>query len=266
MIKLVITDMDGTFLDSKGEYNREFYQEIRDLMAQKNVAFAACTGKQCDRVEQLFGPENTEGLWILGDSAARIKRNGEFVYESLIKNKLGLEMIAKLEAFRLDYVIIACTSAGAIVKDTVPDEIFNRMKHSYSELRRVADFNEIDVDFVKISVYDEKEDSFHTRTQLANFFDKAYIVASEGAWIDISDVGVHKGTTVARLQEILGVTPAETMVFGDGLNDLELMEAGLYSFAMRNGFPETKAAANFIARSNDEDAVLHTIKMMLALQ
>lgn len=54
MIKLVITDMDGTFLDSKGEYNREFYQEIKDLMIQKNVAFAACTGKQCDRVEQLF--------------------------------------------------------------------------------------------------------------------------------------------------------------------------------------------------------------------
>ncbi|KMT62844.1 HAD family hydrolase [Paenilisteria newyorkensis] len=266
MIKLVITDMDGTFLDSKGAFNREFYQEVKELMARKNVAFAACTGKQCDRVEEMFGPADTKDLWILGDSAARIKRNGEFVYESLIQNKLGLEMIAKLEAYRLDYVIIACTSAGAIVKDTVPDEIFNRMKHSYSELRRVADFNEIDVDFVKISIYDVKEDSFQTRTQLADFFDKAYIVASEGAWIDISDVGVHKGTTVARLQEILGVTHDETMVFGDGLNDLELMEAGLYSFAMRNGFPETKAAANFIARSNDEDGVLWTIKQILTLQ
>ncbi|MBC6316944.1 HAD family hydrolase [Listeria grandensis] len=266
MIKLVITDMDGTFLNSKGEFNRELYREVKQLMVQKNVAFAPCTGKQCDRVEQIFGPEDMEGLWILGDSAARIKHNGEFVYESLIKNTLGLEMIAKLEAIRLDYVIIACTPTGAIVKDTVPEEIFNRMKHSYSELRRVADFSEIDSDFVKISVYDAKEDSFHTRTQLADFFDKAYIVASEGAWIDISDVGVHKGTTVARLQEILGVTHDETMVFGDGLNDLELMEAGLYSFAMRNGFPETKAAANFIARSNDEDAVLHTIKQILSLQ
>ncbi|EUJ52279.1 hydrolase [Listeria rocourtiae FSL F6-920] len=68
------------------------------------------------------------------------------------------------------------------------------------------------------------------------------------------------------MQEILGVTHDETMVFGDGLNDLELMEAGLYSFAMRNGFPETKEAANFIARSNDEDGVLRTIQQILTLQ
>ncbi|AQY52189.1 HAD-superfamily hydrolase [Listeria weihenstephanensis FSL R9-0317] len=266
MIKLVITDMDGTFLNSKGDFNRELYREVKQLMLDKNVAFAPCTGKQCDRVEQIFGPEDSRDLWILGDSASRIKRNGEFVYESLIKNEMGLAIIAKLEAIRLDYVIIACTSAGAIVKDTIDEAIFNKMKNSYSELRKVADFNDIDLDFVKITVYDAKEDCFNTRDQLAEFFDKAHIVASEAAWIDITDVGVHKGTTVARLQEILGVTHDETMVFGDGLNDLELMEAGLYSFAMRNGFQETKDAANYIVRSNDEDGVLQTIKQILALQ
>jgi len=51
----------------------------------------------------------------------------------------------------------------------------------------------------------------------------AYIVASEAAWIDITNQGVHKGTTVAHLQELLHVTPEETMVFGDGLNDLEFI-------------------------------------------
>ncbi|SQC58764.1 Uncharacterised protein [Listeria newyorkensis] len=66
MIKLVITDMDGTFLDSKGAFNRKFYQEVKELMARKNVAFAACTGKQCDRVEEMFGPADTKDLWILG--------------------------------------------------------------------------------------------------------------------------------------------------------------------------------------------------------
>lgn len=68
------------------------------------------------------------------------------------------------------------------------------------------------------------------------------------------------------MQSILGASEAETMVFGDGFNDIELMERAHFSFAMRNAFEETKAAANFITRSNDEDAVMHTILQFLNLQ
>ncbi|WP_242985921.1 hypothetical protein [Oceanobacillus zhaokaii] len=54
-------------------------------MKEKGVEFAPVTGKQCERVEELFG-EDLENLWILGDSATRIKHNGKFVYESLLSN------------------------------------------------------------------------------------------------------------------------------------------------------------------------------------
>ena len=41
--------------------------------------------------------------------------------------------------------------------------------------------------------------------KLSQFFDRAYMVASEPAWIDIANVNVHKGTTVAHLQRLLNV-------------------------------------------------------------
>lgn len=88
------------------------------------------------------------------------------------------------------------------------------------------------------------------------FFESAYIIASEAAWIDIANANVHKGTTVEQLQRILNVTPEETMVFGDGYNDMELLVCGTYSFAVRNAVQEIKDAANFITRSNEEDAVI----------
>lgn len=65
-------------------------------MEEKRSHFAPVTGKQCERVEELFG-DDAKDFWILGDSAARIKHNGKFVYESLLSNKLGLEMIRLLE-------------------------------------------------------------------------------------------------------------------------------------------------------------------------
>jgi hypothetical protein len=38
--------------------------------------------------DALFG-EDAKDFWILGDSATRIKKNGKFVYESLISNEAG---------------------------------------------------------------------------------------------------------------------------------------------------------------------------------
>ena len=48
---------------------------------------------------------------------------------------------------------------------------------------------------------------FETKEKLSPFFESAYIVASEAAWIDRANANVHKGTTVEHLQRLLNVTP-----------------------------------------------------------
>ncbi len=265
LIKLVLTDMDGTFLNNSGEINRELYKEVKKIMKEKGVVFAPVTGKQCERVEEIFG-EDADDLWILGDSATRIKHNGEFVYESLLSNKLGLEIIRMLEEISLEHTIIACTRTGAVIKDNIPLEEAAIVRRSYAQVKQVSDFNELKEDFVKITIHDPLLRCMETREKLAPFFDSAYIVASEVAWIDIANANVHKGTTVEHLQRLLNVTPEETMAIGDGYNDLELMTRSTYSFAVRNAVQELKDAANFITRSNEEDAVMKTIIQMLSLQ
>ncbi|WP_246202574.1 HAD-IIB family hydrolase [Virgibacillus doumboii] len=246
-------------------FTRELYKNVKKLMKEKGVVFAPVTGKQCERVEELFGDDASD-LWILGDSATRIKHNGEFVYESLLNNKLGLEIIRSLEEISLEHTIIACTRNGAVIKDNIPQEEVAIVRGSYAQVQQVSNFNEIKEDFVKITIHDPAHRCFETREKLARFFESAYIVASEAAWIDIANANVHKGTTVEQLQRILKVTPEETVAFGDGYNDIELMTRSTYSFAVRNAVQETKDAANFITRSNEEDAVMKTVIQLLSLQ
>jgi HAD-superfamily hydrolase, subfamily IIB len=265
VIKLIITDMDGTFLNSHGDYNRELFQDVVAMMREHGVKFAPCTGKQVERVEELFG-EQSKDFWILGDSATRIKHQGKYVYQSLLNNTLGLDIIGQLEVIEGSHIVIACTPEFAAIKRDIPEHLRTLVRRSYAQVELVDDYKDIESDFVKITVYDENKQCPAIRPQLSGFDDQAYIVVSEAAWIDIANAGVHKGTTVERLQSILGATEAETMVFGDGFNDIELMERAHFSFAMRNAFEETKAAANFITRSNDEDAVMHTILQFLKLQ
>ncbi|MBD3861619.1 Cof-type HAD-IIB family hydrolase [Bacillus sp. 28A-2] len=265
MIKLIITDLDGTFLNRKGDYDREFFQSVKNLMVEKNVAFAPCTGKQCERVEALFG-QDAKDFWILGDSATRIKKDGKFVYQSLIQNGLGLTIIKRLEEISLEHTVIACTQNGAVVKKSVSEDEMRYVNASYSEVVKVDSFEEINDDFVKITIHDPYGRCVSTKEKLNDLIDQVYIVASEDTWIDISNFGVHKGTTVKQLQKMLGVTKEETMAFGDGRNDLELMDSASYSFAVRNAIPEVKEAAHFITRSNEESGVLKAIEKILNLQ
>ncbi|MEC5317720.1 HAD family hydrolase [Brenneria populi subsp. brevivirga] len=265
MIKLIITDLDGTFLNSHGEFDQNSFARTRQLMAEKGVHFAACTGKQCERVEELFG-EYSKDIWIVGDSATRIKHNGEFAFQSLIDNALGLEIINTLQEVSPTHVIIACTPEGAVVRSDVPKRLKDKVRRSYTRMIETDDFGAIKSDFVKITVFDEQGNCPQTRPHLSPFEDEAYIVVSEAAWIDIAGYGIHKGSTVQKLQEILKVSPEETMAFGDGYNDLELLAQADYSFAMRNAFEDVKNAAHFITGTNDENAVMETINRILRLQ
>ena len=50
------------------------------------------------------------------------------------------------------------------------------------------------------------------------------------------------------------------MVFGDYLNDLEMMVSAYHSYAMENAHDDLKKVARFRAKSNDENGVVQAIK------
>lgn len=266
MIKLVITDLDGTFLNSEGAFDEERYKACKKMMDDKGVAFSVCTGKQCERVEELFHGDMSQNVWILGDSATRIKYNDHYVYESLLPNQTGQKIIDKLEEIADDHIIIACTPTSAYIKDSTTPEVAQRVKKSYTNVTVLKDLKAIEENFIKITIFDPKLRCYDSVKELVHFEKEAFIVASEAAWIDIANKNVHKGTTVERLQKDLGVTREETMVFGDGFNDRELILAGEYSFAVQNAFKEIKEMANYITKSNNDHGVLRAIEHFIPIQ
>lgn len=266
MIKFIITGLDRVFLNSSGSFDKEYYRRVKKIMDDQHIVFAVCTEKQCERVEEILSLKDSRNIWILGDSATRIKYNGKYIYELLLPNSLGLEIIDKIEAISLDHIIIAFTSTAAFIKSPVDEAVVRKMYNSYDVIKTLDDLHDIKEDFVKIKIFDPKLRCFDSVKQLSAFKDKAYIVAPEAAQIDILNCNVYKGTTVQQLQKMLSITKDETMAFGAGLNDIELMDAATYSFAVANAFGQTRKRAAFIVKSNDENGVLQTIEKILALQ
>ncbi|MGW8119875.1 Cof-type HAD-IIB family hydrolase [Staphylococcus xylosus] len=261
-IKLIVADMDGTFLNSDSQFNSESFQLLKENCEEHQIRFVFCTGKQCERVESIIG-ELSKDTFIVGDSATRIKYNGEFIYNAKIENTKGKEIIQTIQDIDQTQTILGCTEKGAYVLNHIP-EIEKKIVHgSFQNVTYINDFAEVEDDFLKISVHDAMGNCKTTASQIKHYESEVYIIASDDEWIDIADLGVNKGTTIRRIQRLLQISPTDTIAFGDGLNDIDLFKAAKYKVAMDNAYPELKKEANLIAKNNDEDGVVQTLNLLL---
>ncbi|KAH7574297.1 hypothetical protein JRO89_XS03G0278500 [Xanthoceras sorbifolium] len=89
--------------------------------------------------------------------------------------------------------------------------------------------------------------------------DRANVVQAIPDMLEIVPLGTSKGSGVRMLLDHLGVTTKEIMAIGDGENDIEMLELASLGIALSNGAQKTKAVANVIGASNDEDGVADAI-------
>ncbi len=73
--------------------------------------------------------------------------------------------------------------------------------------------------------------------------------------MDIINKGVSKATGAEMMMDILGISPQDTYAFGDGLNDIEMLQLVGTGIAMENGFEELKATADLITDSVFNDGI-----------
>lgn len=73
--------------------------------------------------------------------------------------------------------------------------------------------------------------------------------------IELIPKGVNKATAIQEIQKELSVPKEKIISFGDGMNDLEMLQASGVSVAMGNAVDELKQEAKFITDANTEDGI-----------
>jgi hydroxymethylpyrimidine pyrophosphatase-like HAD family hydrolase len=74
---------------------------------------------------------------------------------------------------------------------------------------------------------------------------------------------VTKGSGLAFLAERLGFAAADTVSFGDGENDVELLEWADYGVAVENAHDRVLAVADFVCPPCDEEGVAQVFEAYL---
>ncbi|WP_430812681.1 MULTISPECIES: HAD family hydrolase [unclassified Carboxylicivirga] len=262
MIKMIVSDMDGTLLNSDKQLPHDF-AEVYRMMQAAGIQFVVASGRQYYTLVNEFKH--------LNHNISFIAENGGFInwqqQSKLTKALKASDARDIIQTFRsLPGVnIVLCGKGGAYVENTESKAFIDEMSKYYVKHTVVDDLLSVDDDILKIAVND-----FHNLEEtvyplaMEKHGDDYQISASSPIWLDVMPKGVNKGKAIRLLQDEMGIRPEETMAFGDYLNDLEMLQTVHHSYAMANAHPLIKETARFATDSNDNNGVMKAIRRQLA--
>lgn len=259
MIKLIATDMDGTLLNSNNEIQDGFYEVFNEIK-EKGIIFAAASGRQYYNLLERFKGIDENMMFIAENGTFVVYKGEELIVNSLDIN-LARELIKVGRTIKNSYVIL-CGKNSAYIESS-DDRIIEQTKKYYTRYEVVSDLTKIEDDILKVTICDFSGSENNSNKYFDDYRNKAQICVSGEIWLDITANGVNKGLAIKEIQERLDIKFEETMVFGDYLNDLEMMGSAYHSYAMENAHDDLKKAARFIAKSNDDSGVVHAIRTIL---
>lgn len=259
MIKLIATDIDGTLLKGDGELPDGF-NELISRLDKKGVYFAIASGRQYQTLINDFAAWKDKLVFIAENGALVMHHGRELFFRALERHMSG-EIIKDIRKAG-DCDVVLCGKKSAYVETTNP-KFEAEVRKYYHNCELVDDLLGVEDDILKIALYDyigPQENSYNMFN--SKWGQEVNVIVSGKHWMDFGRPDVDKGVAIKCLQDKFGVYCEETMVFGDYYNDVPMMEAAYYSFAVSNAPAGVKEKARFEAPANVEEGVLKVISEM----
>jgi len=259
-IRLIATDMDGTLLNSNHELNDSFLPVFRKLKDQ-GIIFVAASGRQYYNLLKALDPVKDEVIFA-AENGSYVVFQDEEIHVQATDHATVRELINISKNIPDTYPII-CGKKKAYVENDEP-EFLDHLKLYFERFEIVEDLLKVEDDqFLKFTLCDLAGSEGNSYPHYKQFEATLQVKVSGPIWLDISHKQANKGKAMQVLQAKFGVSFEETMVFGDFLNDLEMLQKGYYSYAMANAHEDVKKVARFIAKSNDENGVVEVLSTLV---
>ena len=262
MIKLILSDMDGTLLKDNGQLP-EGFDEVMAELKKRGVLFGPSSGRQYYSLLESFPGYEDEFIFV-AENGTMVKHHGKELFSSPIPKSQAFQVIdeaAKLQ----DIFRVYCGKKDAYILESQKEpEYIAELAKYYTHNTVVRDFREVDDEVIKVSFFDKTGCASTTIYPfMKRFQGPMQVVRSSDFWVDIMCFGINKGIALQQIQKKLHITPMECAAFGDYLNDLEIMSSAYYSFAVANAHHKIKDVARFHTTSNEEGGVLAGIRRLM---
>jgi Cof subfamily protein (haloacid dehalogenase superfamily) len=264
-IRLIACDMDGTLLDPAHAVHDDFWP-LLDYLRQRGIHFCPASGRQYANLYQVFESHAAEMIFIAENGSYVVRDGAELCSDCITAaDARGLVQVARqINATGGHAGAVLCGKRSAYIEWNFPAFRAEVDKY-YHRLQLVDDLTMVEDDFLKVAVYSFESSEQVSYPHFALFEASHQVVVSGAHWLDVMAPQANKGRGLKHIQDALQISPEQTMVFGDFLNDMEMMEHSIYSFAMANAHPKLRERARFLAPANTDNGVVRTICSVLGL-
>ena len=272
-IKLIATDMDGTFLDEKGSFDRLRFDTVLTELEEREIPFVVASGNGIGRLLRIFqGFEHR--LTFVAENGSHIYQNGRTLYRNALPVSVIREVMNYLQEGVKDDCFMLAHDQRIYMAQGAPQPFDDLLAIEPAQMAAFLEritylpdimaFPEREV-FYKMGLWvPEERVAKVVATFNQAFSGKLKAVTSGYGSIDLMPAGIHKAWGLQKVMTPLGISPNQVMAFGDHDNDIEMLDLVRYSYAVDNASPAAKAAAKFHIPHHSQASVLTSIEDYLA--
>jgi hypothetical protein len=261
-LKLVGIDMDETLLRKDKSYEQERFDEVVNALVDQGVTVVIASVNDVNKIKSYLSDNTLSKIYLAGDNGNDVEYAGEHIHTNFIDFE-ALEKVSDL-----------------VDSDDDLQMVVNSPENAYSKYIYEKDKDFIDLFYEEINIIDsyadmpegeypikgailsskELEETKEVVKKINHTIEGLASVTTGEGWFDVYNSEGGKGAAIEWLQGVKGVTPEETIAFGDSLNDGGMMDFADYSVAMSNADEDLKAICNYEIGSNEDQAVIDILE------
>ncbi len=250
----IITDMDGTLINSHHQLDRENVEAINHFVAGGGT-FSVATGRASEGILNFIKDININGHCIVTNGAVIYDSNNKTVVES---GSLDTGVLLPFIQKQIDKFPGLClqmyTDKGLYVASNTKaiDEFIVREKvaHVLCDMYDMADITWNKMLFHSTVKSELEEIEKLAKEQLSDIFEMNY---SSEFYFEVIPAGYTKGDSLQRLRKMDKYSGKKFIALGDHMNDVHMLEEADFAICPTNAKNAAKAVCDLVADvSNDE--------------
>lgn len=267
-IKLVITDLDGSLLNTMGIIPARTKELIKKLK-EKGVVFSFASGRLHSALKD-YAEELDIRAPIISLDGSLIKSYPEnnILFESFVPKKQVIKALNFSDKFLLNIALCHPDAVYYTDRNSVIPKVMDKFGAKYLE---VDSYDKYLDNVLEIAIASDFKDNVKFVRDRMSFPYSIGLKASyykslthNGVYyLEIRKKGANKGKALLKLCSNLRVSLSETAVIGDWHNDISLFHPKVLKVTLSNGIPELKRLADIVInKDNNEEGASDFLEML----
>ena len=251
-IKIIFFDIDDTLRNSKNGFIPSTIPTIFKQLREKEILTGIATGRGIFGVVPEIKALKPDFFVTLNGAYIEDKK-GNVVYSNKIAKDKVEDYITWTKEVGIDYGLVGSHAAKLSRRTEMINQAIDPI---YPDLEVDPDFYQKE-DIYQMWTFEDQGDDLTLPDTLASTL---RMVRWHRNSSDVVPLNGSKAAGVAKVVEHLGLKPENVMVFGDGLNDLELFDYAGISVAMGISHDKIKEKADYITKTLEEDGIFNALE------